>query len=88
MYISYIIQRVCENLHCEKVSEQKMYIPVDGWLMVSFIKLHFMLERAEATLVKLTKIQASQELVFDLAGISKLESRDTYIHTYIHTIRI
>ena len=39
-----------------------------------------MLEWAEATFVKLTKIQAWQDLafdlVFDLAGISKVESRD------------
>ena len=36
---------------------------------------YFMLEWAGATFVKLTKIQAWQELVFILAAISKLESR-------------
>ena len=35
-----------------------------------------MLEWAEATFVKLSKIQAWQELVFDLACISKVESFD------------
>ena len=88
MRINKVYSAYQKSLHCLKVPHvnisryfQKMFIHVDSYY-VSYIKWYqniwwyCMLEWAGATFVKLSKIQAWQELLFVLSATSNIESRE------------